>query len=1026
MLAGLTLLFASAIANQFTQKLLTMSCEDALPLYIEHVHKTFASDAAYNMFKVLFCDAHSALSQVNFSHTDASFSEPVFNRALPASAFVEEELATRPVKEDTNPVCENGNFNMMNPMQPFNDTLPASYDLREVGLMPIVQNQQQLGSCWAFATTGILASFILRNAPDYIRDPNYAPYFGVPSSTLNLSEQFLLNQSHIYCGGSSFYYAINRYAIGNVTTVELDSDFPYTGGTGNCPLDITTPVAKIPPSAYLAPFRTVTAGPCLNGYFYVTGFGFSVMSDATRYEVKTLLARGIALSTSLYTTTNGSDSADVFSNYVKGVLTYPCVTQGMDHAAVYIGYGKFDGQDVWVLRNSWGEDWGVWGYYYTAYGGNVLCSEMSVLMAVPKYLGFDYNKVFYPFQNTTFNYNNNSNNPLIRGTGNPNVLQSGLDIDPSVTCNETFFVLGSLCVNCSAAGCLTCTSTTNCTSCLPGFMLVSGACYPNGIPNCAVQVPYTRNCTECMRGFKLQDNKCIGKEIPNCMAQTEEGSCAECYPNYILTDGVCTLKVIPNCHLMNAEGRCYQCESSYSLNDGECRWKLWASCSYMSSETMCRQCIPSYEIVNNTSCQPIIVQNCAIYNSMGNCVQCNEGYILNNVTGQCDLPLGPNCLNQYTNGTCYMCKPGYYLNDASKCEKEDVLHCIYYTHNGSCSQCEGGYALQNAQCVPSTILGCKTMDMTGVCTSCTNGFTFLTGNCVVLIPNCITYNTKGECTSCSSISVPDGAYPNITKCYPRQGNLTDCEQALNASYCSVCMKGWSLSRGSCVSEFPNCMSWIGTAKGRKCTECTAGFTLSTENYLCIPSADADPSAPCITKSSVPYVQFVPKSGLFFTFFTPPHCVINLLVINVTVDNRNCTARLYNSTNLLGGATHLTYYMQFSGNSPTNLTVQPLVPGAGPIDVLSDNIVNSTAPPNIDMPTDSSSDRNALSGGAIFGIVIAVIAVIVAIALGVYFSMRKKRLAKSNDPFTVKGAEEIISTRVDASARTPSNASDNAV
>ncbi|XP_063070707.1 procathepsin L-like [Engraulis encrasicolus] len=213
---------------------------------------------------------------------------------------------------------------------PDNVGLAASMDWRTSGCVSPVKNQAHCGSCWSFSATGALES------QTCLRHGN------LPS----LSEQQLVDCSSAYgnhgCHGGTPDRAF-KYIQAN-GGIDSESYYPYQARVGTCHYN----------SAY-------SAATC-TGYHDVTPRGSEA---ALQYQVANVGPLSIAI------------DASGFQHYHSGVFNYPSCSLRPNHAVLLVGYGTYNGQDYWLVKNSWGSRWGEQGYIMMARNANNQCAIAS-------------------------------------------------------------------------------------------------------------------------------------------------------------------------------------------------------------------------------------------------------------------------------------------------------------------------------------------------------------------------------------------------------------------------------------------------------------------------------------------------------------------------------------------------------------------------------------------------------------------------------------------------------------------------
>ena len=197
--------------------------------------------------------------------------------------------------------------------------------------MTPVKNQGQCGSCWSFGTTGAIEG----------------SYFIKTGKLVSLSEQNLVDCSKMNngCFGGLQYLAM-EYVIDN-GGIDTEESYPYTPEQGKCRYNPDNIGATI------TGYQAIEKGSEDDLYNAVGGIApVTVGIDASHYS---------------------------FQLYHSGVYTeYYCSSTQLTHAVLVVGYGHEGGRDYWLVKNSWGEDFGQEGYIKMARNHNNMCGIASL------------------------------------------------------------------------------------------------------------------------------------------------------------------------------------------------------------------------------------------------------------------------------------------------------------------------------------------------------------------------------------------------------------------------------------------------------------------------------------------------------------------------------------------------------------------------------------------------------------------------------------------------------------------------
>merc|ERR1712072_447031 len=225
--------------------------------------------------------------------------------------------------------------------------LPASENWVERGAVTPIKNQGTCGSCWAFASIAALES----------------AWFIHSGSLVSMSEQALLDcvgQGTGCQGGNA--HKVYDYLKTNPAYTDESWPYPQPGVQQTC----ATPEAAV---------VAIPAGTVTGERRVPKDDAKALMEAVSKQPVVVIL----------------NADAQLWKSYKSGVMVEQC-SSTLDgtgnHLVTIVGYGTEDGQDYWLVKNSWGTQFGIDGYYKIARNMNQTEGQCGIRHD-PSYPGVD-------------------------------------------------------------------------------------------------------------------------------------------------------------------------------------------------------------------------------------------------------------------------------------------------------------------------------------------------------------------------------------------------------------------------------------------------------------------------------------------------------------------------------------------------------------------------------------------------------------------------------------------------------------
>ncbi|VDO40379.1 unnamed protein product [Onchocerca flexuosa] len=217
-----------------------------------------------------------------------------------------------------------------------NERLPAAVDWRKKGLVTSVKTQGECGSCYAFTAAAALEGY----------------YKKKKGKLIDLSPQNIVDCSRNYgnkgCTSGTVHASFDfakEYGIAQ------ESKYPYVETEQRCKWEKNIGIVTIE--------------------------DYAVLAKGDELALKHAVAKHGPIATAIHS------SLLSFKVYKSGIYS-SSYCRRPNHAVLIVGYGTHrTSGDYWIVKNSWGTDWGDKGYFYLARNKGNMC-DIATYALVPQ------------------------------------------------------------------------------------------------------------------------------------------------------------------------------------------------------------------------------------------------------------------------------------------------------------------------------------------------------------------------------------------------------------------------------------------------------------------------------------------------------------------------------------------------------------------------------------------------------------------------------------------------------------------